>query len=71
MDPVRERIANADVEDLRTALLLVCDGIDRMAIASVETALELDQMDDTNEARQFVLAIEDQFRKLIKGGLGL
>jgi hypothetical protein len=71
MDPVREKIASASEEELRATLLLVCDGIDRMAIASVETALELNQLDDSNEARKFVLSIEDNFRGLIKGGLGI
>jgi hypothetical protein len=71
MDPIRNKIMTASRDELQTALLLVCEGIDRMAIASLETALELDQMDQHNEARTFVLSIENNFRKLIKDGLNL
>jgi hypothetical protein len=71
MDKVRYTIISAPDGSVRETLLLVCDALDRMAIASIETALELDQMDDDNESRNFVLGIENSLRAIIRAGLGL
>lgn len=71
MDRVRYTIISAPDDSVRETLLLVCDALDRMAIASIETALELDQMDDDNESRNFVLGIENSLRAIIRTGLGL